>query len=74
MSGTLYADNFHGKLMMHDTTYSDDLTITENYSALLVGPITVSGNLTVPTTSNLTVFNSISITGDVDVTGTLDIR
>ena len=68
MSGTLYADNFHGKLIMHDTTYSDTVTITDNYSAILVGPITVSGSITVPETNN------ISVTGTVDVTGTMDIR
>ena len=74
MSGTLYADNFHGKLIMHDTTYSDTVTITDNYSAILIGPITVSGSITVPETSNLTVFNNISVTGTVDITGTMDIR
>ena len=74
MSGTKHVDNFQGKLMMHDTTYTDNLTIATNHSGILVGPITVSGNITVPETSNLTIFNNISVTGTLDISGNMDVR
>ena len=71
MTSKLTVDTIQGKMMMHDTTFTKDLTVEENTSALLIGPIGVTSRLTVPQSSNLTVFNSISVTGTLDVTGTL---
>lgn len=74
MSSTIYVDDFRGKLMLHNTTYESDVIVEQNYAGILMGPVTVSGSITVEEGGALTVFNSVSVTGTLDINGDFEVR
>lgn len=74
MPSKLFVDEIRGKFQEHNNTFSENHTIEANYNSMLVGPINLSGTITVEQNAALTVFGEISTTGNLDVSGTLDVR
>jgi polyisoprenoid-binding protein YceI len=62
------------KITLNAATYAETSSIPDNYNATLAGPISVTGNLTIPGTSNLIVFESIDITGEVNMIGDFNLK
>jgi hypothetical protein len=74
MASTLFVDELKVKFQKNKSAYADDHIVEANYNSMLIGPINLSGSITVQENAALTVFGEVSVTGTLDVDGTLDIR
>jgi hypothetical protein len=79
MPSKLYVDEIRGKFTEHTNTFSEDHVVEANYNSLLIGPVNLTGKITVEENAALTVFGEINVgngtdAGELVVDGTLDIR
>ena len=79
MPSKIFVDEIRGKFTEHTNTFDKEHIVEANYNSLLIGPVNLSGKITVENTASLTVFGEISIgdntnNAELIINGTLDIR
>ena len=79
MPSKIFVDEIRGKFTEHTNTFDKEHIVEANYNSLLIGPVNLSGKITVEDTASLTVFGEISIgdntnNAELIINGTLDIR
>jgi len=79
MPSKIFVDEIRGKFTEHTNTFDKDHTVEANFNSLLIGPVNLTGKITVEETANLTVFGEIAVgtgtaNGELIINGTLDIR
>ena len=61
-------------VLTHDSSFAYSHVVQANTNAMLIGPVSLPGTLTVEENAALTVFAELSVTGTLTVDGNMDIR
>ena len=67
-------ENISIDILTHKSILDENYIVEANTSALLMGPISLTGTIDVNDNASLTIFDQVSIDGTLDISGTFSVR
>ena len=67
-------ENISIDILTHKSILDENYIVEANTSALLMGPISLTGTIDVSDKASLTIFDKVSIDGTLDISGTFSVR
>ena len=67
-------ENISIDILTHKSILDENYIVEANTSALLMGPISLTGTIDVNDNASLTIFDQVSIDGTLEISGTFSLR